>query len=111
MPADDPLSPAELAFRKMLEPVKNPHTGHLELSAEFRVWGAKVREDWERANVVWFYGRNERGAAVWGSRRPKPELTAALKASGECYYLPRSEFLEQQDEGNPTRFVLVKRIG
>jgi len=75
MSADDPLSPAEIAFRKLLEPVKNPHSGHLELSREYREWAALQRIGWERANVVWFYGFKD-GKQVWGRNRPNPEIAA-----------------------------------
>jgi hypothetical protein len=95
VPADDPLSPAEIAFRRMLEPVKNKHSGHLELSKEFRVWSAEVLLEWERAHIVWFYGQNERGGSKWGSKRPKPELYASLLSRGQLVWKLRSEFLAE----------------
>jgi hypothetical protein len=93
--ADDPLSPAELAFRRLLEPVKNRHSGHLELSKEFRAWSAGVLLEWERANVVWYYGQNERGGSQWGSKRPKPELYASLVSRGQLRWLHRATFLAE----------------
>ena len=95
MPADDPLTPAELAFRKSLEPVKNKHTGHLECSPAYRKDCAAARLAWERANVVWFYGYNDKGGTTWGRERPNPELFELLRSRGQLRWMPREKFLAE----------------
>jgi hypothetical protein len=93
--ADDPLSPAELAFRKLLEPVKNPHSGHLEVSKEYSKLCAAARLRWEREHLVWFYGTNEKGGSTWGSKRPKPELEKLLRSRGQFRWMRRDVFLAE----------------
>lgn len=95
MSADDPLSPAELAFRKLLEPVKHPHTGHLQLSKEYQADCAAARLRWEKANVVWYYGQNGKGGSTWGRDRPKPELYRRLQETGQLRWMHRATFLAE----------------
>lgn len=95
MPNDDPLSPAELAFRKLLEPVEHKRSGHLELKPEYTKLAAEWRQTWERENVVWFYGTNDKGGTTWGSKRPKPELFKRLAEQGALRWMPRARFLAE----------------
>lgn len=95
MPADDPLTPAELAFRGLLVPVKDERTGHERLQAEYVEHCSLARERWELANVVWYYGTNDKGGSTWGSKRPKPELYKLLSERGQLRWMLRSKFLAE----------------
>lgn len=65
--------------------------GNASVNTGFSRFAARVRLDWERANVVWFYGTNGEGKAVWGRERPKPELVAQM---GSVRHANRKKFLE-----------------
>lgn len=103
MAADDPLTPAELAFRALLEPVKDERTGHERLQAEYVEDCRLARERWERDNVVWYYGANDKGGSTWGSKRPKPELYALLVSRGQLRWMLRSKFLAELEAAKGKR--------
>lgn len=59
--ATDDLSPAELAFRRLLS---NP--------AAYALWAAGVRRAWELENVVFFHGFRD-GKPIWSRDRAPVE--------------------------------------
>lgn len=65
--------------------------GDARVNTGFSRWAAARRLEWERANVVWYYGTNGEGKAVWGRERPKPEL---LKQMVNLRHMNRTKFLE-----------------
>lgn len=73
MPADDPLTPAELAFRALLEQ-----------PSALAEWCEAARTRWEREHgVEWLHHRN--GAQVWLPKRPRldPDRSASFRFNPE----------------------------
>jgi hypothetical protein len=68
--ADDPLTPAELAFRQLIAGVVVGD--RVEIDPAFADWSARVRLAWERENILWLQGYAN-GKPVWGRDRPPPE--------------------------------------
>lgn len=71
------LSRAELEFRALLR--NGP---------EYAIWARRVREQWERANIVWHHGFID-GQAIWKVERPpdnvqtRSELAVNALVAGE----------------------------
>ncbi|HEX5766811.1 MAG TPA: hypothetical protein VFX94_01135 [Burkholderiales bacterium] len=108
------LTAKELAFRELIAGVE-VRPGRVEINPTYSLECAAARLRWERANIVWFHGTNEKGDPVWSRERPGPELAARLMSHNEHVYMRRVDFLaawaEAKETGKPQpRFVLVRSI-